>query len=304
MKQFLCFFLPVLFIGCLSDPFNGRDFSKIATSTAFAEGKETGNIEGSFVKELSGLAPSRRTPGCFWTHNDGKKVTELYLIDSLGKHRATCKLPLTETQDCEDIAISIDPATGISYIYLADIGDNNDAFPTHFIYRIPEPDLPVGLPFPVMLQAQKSETITFQYPDAALHNAETVLFDPRTQDMYIVTKAHDGATLFRLPYANFGNPKSTLEPLCNLPIDRATAGCVSPDGSEVLIKTKSKIYYWKVAPGQNLADALQKNNPELAPYQPEAQGEAVCFNLWGTGFYTSTERVKGSEQPLFYYVRN
>ncbi len=303
MKLLLILFSLALLIGCQNDPFNGRDFSKIAKSTAFAEGQKTGSIDGSYVVELSGLAPSRRTPGCFWTHNDGKKVTEIYLIDSLGQHKATCKLPFIGTQDCEDIATGIDPQTGIAYIYLADIGDNNRAFSTHYVYRIPEPALPAGLLFPVMLQAEKLETITFQYPDAAPYNAETLLLDPRAHDLFIVTKAHGGATLFCLPYADFGSPKSTLERLANLPIDLATAGNVSPDGSEVLIKTKSKIYYWKVPEGQSLAAALQQNNPELVPYKPETQGEAICFNLWGTGFYTCTERVNSSEQPLFFYPR-
>jgi len=303
MKQllFLCF---VAFASsCQTDPFKGRDFSSIATSTVFAEGKETGVIHDGFVKELSGLAASHRNPGKYWTHNDGKKVAEIYLIDSLGNHLATCKLPLSKTQDCEDIAVGVDPKTGISYVYLADLGDNNSAFPTHYIYRIPEPAMPSGLLFPQMLDAESTETLAFQYPDGERINAETLLFDPNTQDMYIMTKAHGGATLFRFPYPQKASETTTLERLSNFPIDLATAGDVSPDGSEVLIKTKKKIYYWKVPTGENLGDVLQKNNPELIPYAPETQGEAVCFNLWGGGFFTSTEQAKSAQQPLFFYAR-
>ena len=109
--------------GCQTDPFAGRDFSTVATSTVFAPAQQTGLLQGAFVKELSGIAPSRRNPGAYWVHNDGKKVTEIYLIDSLGNLLATCHLPLTATKDCEDIEVGTDPQTGISYIYFADTGD-------------------------------------------------------------------------------------------------------------------------------------------------------------------------------------
>jgi len=304
MKQLLFLCIVAFASSCQTDPFKGRDFSSIATSTVFAEGKETGVIHDGFVKELSGLAASHRNPGKYWTHNDGKKVAEIYLIDSLGNHLATCKLPLSKTQDCEDIAVGVDPKTGISYVYLADLGDNNSAFPTHFIYRFPEPAMPNGLLFPQMLHVEQLETMTFQYPDGERLNAETLLFDPVSQDLFIMTKAHGGATLFRLPYPQSTSAEMTLERLGNFPIDLATAGAVSPHGGEVLIKTKKKIYYWKVPTGEKLGDVLQKNNPELIPYEPEMQGEAVCFNHWGTGFLTSTERAKSAQQPLFFYARN
>ncbi len=304
MKQLLFLCIIALLSSCQADPFSGRDFSNIATSTVFAAGRKTGTIQSDFVKELSGLAASHRNPRTYWTHNDGKKITEIYLIDSLGNHLATCKLPLSETQDCEDIALGIDLKSGISYIYLADLGDNHLAFPTHFIYRIPEPALPAGSPFPIEITAENLETLSFQYPDGEHYNAETLLFDPLTQDLYIMTKAHGGATLFRFPYPQSASNKSTLERLGNFPIDLATGGDVSADGREVLIKTKKKIYYWKVPVGENLGEALVKYNPELIPYEPETQGEAVCFNRGGTGFLTSTERAKSSEQAIFYFSRN
>lgn len=302
MKQLLFLCMIALAGSCQTDPFNGRDFSKITGSQAFAAGKKTGAVQGLFAEELSGLAASQRTPGAYWVHNDGKKVTEIYLIDSLGAHLATLKLPLSKTQDCEDIALGIDSDTGIPYIYLADLGDNNRAFGAHFIYRIPEPALPAHEPFPVTLTAENLETISFQYPDGAHYNAETLLFDPRTQDLYVMTKAHGGATLFRLAHKT-GNTSITAERLGNFPIDLATAGDVSPDGSEVLIKTKKKIYYWKVPAAENLGEALLKNNPELVPYEPETQGEAICFNRTNTGFLTSTERAKAASQPIFYFAR-
>lgn len=298
-------FLLILFaiVACQNDPFGGRNYSNIPTSTIFASGQKTGEIQGPFVKELSGIAASRRNPGTYWVHGDGRKVTELYLIDSLGNKLATLRLPLDATQDCEDIETGTDVTTGISYIYFADIGDNKKAFPKHFIYRIPEPVLTPGLPGPAELTADSIEKWIFQYPDNERFNAETLLRDPSTQDLYILTKANGGATLFRFPFPQHSNKVTTLERLGNLPIDKATAGNVSPDGTELLIKNKQTVYYWKGQKGMSLADLLQNGTPEKVPYQQEKQGEAICFNYGASGFFTSTERAKGLEQAISWYAR-
>ena len=303
MKYLLFLSLVTTAIYCQTAPSNGRSFSNIATSAAFKAGKRTGTLQGDFVKELSGIAPSRRNPGAYWVHNDGKKVKEIYLIDSLGKRLATCKLPLTETEDCEDIEVGIDPKTGISYIYLADTGDNNKVFATHYVYRIPEPVLPPGAPQPAELNAKELEKWAFQYPEGQQYNAETLLFDPKTQDLFILSKDPGNAILFKFPFPQSASATTTLTRLGNFPIDKATGGDVSPNGGEVLIKNKQEIFYWTVGPGESLADALQNHDPQRVPYQPETQGEAICFNLGATGFLTSTERDKSFEQAVFFYAR-
>lgn len=281
-----------------------RDFSNVPISTTFSSGQKTGVIQGDFVKELSGIAASRRNPGTYWVHSDGTKATEIYLIDSLGNRLATCQLPGVLPQDCEDIAIGAGPETGISYIYLADIGDNNAVFDTHFIYRIPEPDLPAGLPRPADLIAVNIEKMTFQYPNRERLNAETLLLDPTTLDLLVLTKAAEAGTLFRFPFPQSTNTTTTLERITELPIDKATAGDVSPDGTEVLLKNKKEVFYWKALIGESLLDVLLKSNPQRVLYKPETQGEAICFNVKATGFLTSTERASALEQPIFYFSKN
>ena len=177
-------------------------------------------------------------------------------------------------------------------------------FGYHFIYCIPEPLMPAGATYPADLQAESIEKWAFQYPAGDNYNAETLLFDPATQDLFVLTKANGGATLFRFPFPQNTAATTTLERLGNFPIDMATAGDVSPDGTAVLIKNKQEIFYWKIQKGQSLADALQKNIPQRVPYQPETQGEAICFNLGASGFLTSTERAKSSEQAIFYFANN
>ena len=303
MKLPLVLLIVFAIAACKNDQFDGRNYAEIPTSTVFALGQKTGAIRGVFVKELSGMAASHLNPGTYWVHDDGRKVTKIYLIDSLGHQLATLRLPLTTTQDCEDIEVGTDANTGMSYIYLADIGDNKKVFAKHFIYRIPEPILAAGLPNPAELTVDSIEKLTFQYPDDGYYNAETLLRDPATQDLFILTKANGGATLFSFPFPQSSNKTTTLERLGNLPIDRATAGNVSRNGTEILIKNKRIVYYWKGERGTTLADLLLTGRPDKVPYQVEKQGEAVCFNKRAGGFYTSTERAKGLEQAVYWYAR-
>lgn len=304
MKRILFLFFLVS-AGCRkTNPAMERNFSNILTSSAFTAGQKIGVLQGDYVKELSGIAASRRNPGAYWVHNDGSKATEIYLIDSLGNRLATCQLPGVIPHDCEDIAIGKGPESGISYIYLADIGDNNAVFNTHVIYRIPEPLLPAGLPRPTDLIAAGIEKLTFEYPNGERLNAETLLLDPATLDLLILTKAAGIGKLFRFPFPQSTTSTTTLEHLLELPIDKATAGDVSPDGTAILLKNKKEIFYWKTLNGENLRDLLQNTTPQRVPYTPEIQGEAICFNLEGTGFLTSTERASAAEQPIFYFSKN
>ncbi|MDX2281563.1 MAG: hypothetical protein NW218_18390 [Saprospiraceae bacterium] len=304
MKSFILLFLGLPVACCKTDTPMNRDFSNVPISTVFSSGQKTGVIQGNFVKELSGIAASHRNPDTYWVHSDGKKATEIYLIDSLGNRLATCQLPGVLPQDCEDIAVGAGPEKGISYIYLADIGDNNAVFDTHFIYRIPEPGLPAGLPRPAELNAVNIEKMTFQYPNGERLNAETLLLDHTTLDLLVLTKASGAGTLFRFPFPQSTTTTTTLERITELPIDKATAGDVSPDGTEVLLKNKKEIFYWKALNGENLCDLLVKRNPQRVPYLPEIQGEAICFNVGATGFLISTERASALEQPIFYFSKN
>ena len=91
MLKCLSFCLAV-FVSCQkTKPSDLPNFSNLPTSSAFLAGKMTGKIDGSFVKELSGIAPSRLNAGAFWVHGDGP-IRQIFLIDSLGNQLAA--LPL------------------------------------------------------------------------------------------------------------------------------------------------------------------------------------------------------------------
>ena len=76
-------------------------------------------------------------------------------------------------------------------------------------------------------------------------------------------------------------------------------GAISPSGREILLKTYDDIFYWERQQGELLSATLQREATAL-PYSGEPQGEAICWDKAGSGFYTLSEGVK---QPLYYYSR-
>ncbi len=297
----LLFFCCVCLTCCQNIPTNQvMDYNNVPYSTAFAAGIHTGDIQGNFVKELSGIAASRLQSGMFWIHADGQ-ITEIYLIDSLGNRIATLPLPTdTPTVDCEDIATGW--LNGKAYIFLADIGDNKGKNSTHSIYGIPEPALstaprPVTFPAPTDMQ-----TLTFSYPDQHRYNAESLLFDPKTKSLLVATKGNT-TSVFVLPMYPWPDTPVTAQKVAELPIDRATAGDISSDGLEILLKNKTEIYYWVIPEGGSASSILADSLPQRAPYTQEIQGEAIGFNNTNTGYLTSTERGHATAQPIWFYPR-
>ena len=54
--------------------------------------------------------------------------------------------------------------------------------------------------------------------------------------------------------------------------------------------------------GKTLQEALRQK-PHLLKYTEEPQGEAIAFNLDGSGFYTLSEKIPGEKTFLYYYAK-
>lgn len=77
------------------------------------------------------------------------------------------------------------------------------------------------------------------------------------------------------------------------------AGDISPNGQKVLIKTYHKIFCWNVGHRRDYVAALMAP-PIQVPYIQEHQGESVCWDPNGSGYYTISE---GTSEALHYYKR-
>ena len=85
-------------------------------------------------------------------------------------------------------------------------------------------------------------------------------------------------------------------------MEQLVGGDISPDGTEVLLKSYVKVFYWRRQTGQSLVDLLQ-TEPTILPYMPEPQGEAIGFATDGSGYYTLSEAQSGLEPRLYFYRR-
>ena len=266
----------------------------------FGDRIDLGLINHDSLNEASGLAASRKNPNVLWTHNDSGDENRLFAIDANGKHLGTFLIEGVEARDWEDVAVGPGPIKGRQYLYIGDIGDNLSKFDIKYIYRVAEPEVLRNQP-PVEATLSEVETIAFQFPDGK-RDAETLMVDPLTKDIYIVSKRESKVRVYRAPYPQSTTETITLEYVASLNLNNVVGGDISPSGNEVVIKTYSAIYYWHKPPDEKWVQMFEKD-PVRVPYVPEPQGEAVCWRADGLGYYTISEEPGGIPSHLYFYPR-
>ncbi|WP_373331137.1 PE-PGRS family protein [Salmonirosea aquatica] len=252
------------------------------------------------VDEASGLADSRTLPGYLWTHEDAGSDNRLFLLNHEGTSISSYVLPGIVNYDWEDIAVGGGPQEGVSYLYIGDIG-NNDANPgvtSHSIYRMPELTSLEG-----SFSADQIARVTYRYPEGT-PDAETLLFDSVTKDLFVISKELERTRIYRLPYPQSTDGVVTAELVGQIPaVLLATGGDISADGQEILIRTYTNVYYWRRKSGETIGQALLRQASKTLPYELEPQGEAVCFDREMKGYFTLSERRTATSVTLNYYGR-
>jgi hypothetical protein len=257
-------------------------------------------IQPAEVNEASGLAAGRNNPGILWTHNDSGDKSRIFALNEKGELLATCYLAGIKTRDCEDIAAGIGPVAGENYLYLGDMGDNKAQHETCSIYRFIEPRINPELRDQT-LTISGPEIINFRYVDGP-RDAETLMADPVSGDLYIVSKRDSSSRVYRLPFPQSAGFTLTAEYLFPLPFNYAVSGDISADGGDMVIKNYQQIFYWPRSSRATVAEALLEKMAVL-PYTPEPQGEAICWRLDGGGYYTLSEEALGVKPHLYFYPR-
>jgi hypothetical protein len=277
--------------------------STIDTSAAFDAMPVVNNLFRTDLVEISGVAASRINPGVLYIHNDSGNPNQVYLTDQTGADIGTLTLTPVSNRDWEDIAVGPGPVAGVNYVYVADIGDNDAKYSSVFIYRFREPDL-TGKTLPVRLNIDTVDQIELKYPDGP-RNAETLMVDPLTKDIYIASKENGISKVYVAGYPQSTSSVTTLTPVVKLLFNKATGGDISPDGSEILLRSKEVIWYWKLPAGTTISAGLL-TQPQHAPYaNNEPQGEGIGFAADGSGYFTDTEvrDYRGKLATISFYKR-
>ncbi|HYG04533.1 MAG TPA: hypothetical protein VD927_18930 [Chryseosolibacter sp.] len=269
-------------------------------SHEFSEPVNLAEINNKAIQEASGIAASISNEELLWTHNDSGNPAEIFLIDKNMDIRLTCVLKGVDNRDWEDIAVGPGPEEGANYLYVAEIGDNFAQYPYKYVYRFKEPRLAEAEK--EVLIIEEFELLTFKLPDTR-KDTETLMIHPKTKDFYVVSKRETPCVVYR-----FRNPTSTTDTLVaeivgKIQTSQIVGGDISADGSEVLLKNYSNVFYWKLGANETIEQALARE-PKYLPYVEEPQGEAIGFARDGKGFYTISEIVKGEKSYLSYYSRN
>jgi hypothetical protein len=263
-----------------------------------------GRLASKKIDEASGIAASRRNKGVFYVHNDSGDRPRFYAIDENGRDLGRYLLKGIVSNDWEDMAVGGAADHEGSFIYFGDIGDNSRERSTVDIIRIPEPA--VDLHRKVGKQELKGAIVfTVQFPGGIAHNSETLLLDPDTYDLYIITKVRRGESkIFRYPAPQDPTKVVVLEEVGSaqfgtnkLPgANQLTGGDIAPERNQIILRTYSQVLVWKREPGNTIAETLTKPACLILRHT-EPQGEAIAWTLDGSTYVTVSE---GAYPPLFF----
>lgn len=259
----------------------------------------SGKLDGREMNEISDMVASGIYADTYYVHNDSGDTSRFFAITPAGRLKATFYFNGDpDVRDCEDAAVGPGPEAGQSYFYLGDIGDNSASRSCIKVYRINEAQLMTDS----VVHHVKAVPVTFKYPDGP-KDAETMMIDPVEKLLYIVSKRKASVKIYTTPLLYKAGDTITLTARGELhfkglqPLKWIVSGDVSHDGSQVLIKSYVKVYYWKRTGQEPLWQTLQHAPTEL-PYEQEKQGEAIGFATDGKSYYTTSE---GLNAPIYHY---
>src|SRR3990170_213648 len=188
------------------------------------------------IKEASGIAESKINPGYLWVHEDSGNPSQLFLLKTDGTLLKSVFTEDASNMDWEDMSLSKGPDASRDYIYLADIGDNGLNRTECVIYRFAEPGSTTDT-------IRGIEKIRIKYPNGP-HDAEAIIVDNSTKDIYIITKSDDPAQVYKIPYPQSLVSENQAVLVGTLSFTGVTGAAISADGKEIIIKSYPALSYF------------------------------------------------------------
>ncbi len=256
--------------------------SAILQTRAWGEPELYCQLKDKRITESSGIAPSRRQDGVFYTHNDSGDTARFFRFDRSGSV-TEYDVQGAQALDWEDMASA--SMGGKDWIYLGDIGDNGERRKSVEVYRTEEPRPGGG-------RVTRFDTYTIRYPDGP-HNCECLIVDPRSGDLYLVTKGEKEAIVFRVARPR-GTGNYAAERLGVFHPDTGmgkygrlvTAGDADPDGRHVVLRTYTGALEFPV---KGEFKDWWKGSPQRVGMPLDPQGEGICYSRDGRFLLTTTE---------------
>ena len=266
------------------------------TAATFETGKSTGSVQDTRIAEASGMVASTTHQNNFWVINDSGNSPELFLITHDAKVKKSYKIHGTINFDWEDITM-LHHKTGGNQIVIGDIGDNFAIrdFISLIVLQEPAADNNDSIIY-------GARTYHFRYPDGN-RDAETLISDPLSGDMFIISKREPNVRLYKVPsFSTDTQDTLQLQFISTLPFFNVTAGDISQTGTAILLKNYDNIYFWSRDSTQSIPKVLKSSYIKL-PYVPEPQGESIAWDIDQKGFYTLSEKNPTKEQNMYYHKK-
>ena len=229
------------------------------------------------IDEASGMVASQLHEGVVYIVEDSGNGAYVYAVGPDGETVATYRLANARNVDWEAMAPGTD-SNGNPMLWIGDIGDNDSRRESIRVYAVDEPAELVD-------SELRWTKVDFTYPDRA-HNAEALLSDPGTGQLFVVTKEALGAGTYAAPVALDPGATYELTRVGDAPMF-VTDGAISPKGSPTVLRTYGQ--------------AIVTDGPggaELAGYRlpPSPQGETLAFTADGSAVLVGSE---GVSQPVY-----
>jgi len=301
--------LAIVAAGCDSSPRTKPAAGEVPSPVVQAacrhrlDSSTSGTLQSAQLDESSGIAVSAKNPGTLWINNDSGDTARLFAVAPDGALQGIYPFEGANAIDWEDVALGPGPVPKAPYLYAADIGDNGATRPNIVVYRAREPKVVAdGGTHPIT----GVDALTLSYPDGA-HDAEALMVDPRSGEIYIVVKhlATGGpAGVYRAPAGLAAGGTTVLTKVGDVrlpfgPVAFAvTAGDISRDGKAIGLRTYGSVRLWHLGPEQSVMAALDAK-PCRGPVPIEPQGEALGFQPDDRGYFTVSE---GVHVPLHHFT--
>ena len=249
------------------------------------------------ITELSGIAPSRKRDGLYWLHNDSGGEARIFAMDSTGSTLAVCALKGATNVDWEDIA-NVDHA-GTSWLYVADVGDNDARRQEIVIYRTEEAE--VSSSWQNQQLSRQAEHAVFTYEDGP-RDCEALMVDPADNSLWLIEKSSAFTSgVYRATWPGDGKigvfrRVAEIAPPFSLGIlRRITAADLRPDRGAMLIRTYGGIVEFYSPPQHPIPALLGFDSSALISYPHLPRPEAACYRRDGAALIAGSE---GKHTPI------
>lgn len=288
MKLYSILLLGIL-VNCSSQ--SGRSPDELHDQALFKPQRTVATLETKKLKEASGLDESNENPRHLWSHNDSGGEPMVYLLNLEGEIVMEVRLQGVVNRDWEEI-VTVQKGDR-SFIYVAEIGDNQAVHSDLQLIRFEEPTFEgnssITIPF------DQLEIMKFRYVEGA-RDAEALMFDYGVNELVLITKREENTLVYSFPFQQTETPLA-VKAQGAIPSRMFTAADANEKG-EILLKNYDSIYYWSPSLESIAKRLLQWKGGTSIRYEPEPQGEAMCW--LAEDFYTLSEKALRDQKLLVF----